>query len=422
MKSIKQILFLYFVPPLGRGLYTQMNFGVGILLSILKKYSVKVSFKIISTDKDIKLPNFHPDIIFISAFSSMIKLVEKYADLLKKQFPHTFILLGGIHARVASNSAAKIYNIDGIIAGEGETFLIKLLEKEINLKDIFKKNKIFMPAPVADLNMLPFPDRTVFNQKNILKQYGNIIGAEFLIGRGCPFSCTFCANEVINKSSPLYKKIRIRKVENILKEIQLFCGQFGKPQLIGFHDDIFPLNPAWLDKFVFLYKKEINIPFWANMNIAYINSKLLKKLKKAGCIRLHCGVETGDEKLRKEILNKNISNDKIIEAFKLMKDSGFKTVAFLMLGIPYETEESIRTSIKLFKKLKPFRTIVSIFTPFPGTTLYKLCLKNKWKINYAKPNYYETEPALEQPSISSKKLFYYYNNILKFIYSNSNNF
>lgn len=88
---------------------------------------------------------------------------------------------------------------------------------------------------------------------------------------------------------------------------------------------------------------------------------------------MHIGVETANERLRKQVLHRDMTNDQIIDTFKLIKDYGIKTLAFNMFGIPYETEDTIIETINLLRKIKPFRTIISLFTPFPGTELYDIC-------------------------------------------------
>ena len=135
-----------------------------------------------------------------------------------------------------------------------------------------------------------------------------------------------------------------------------------------------------------------------------------------GCKRLHIGVETANEDLRKSVLHRDMTNDEIINTFGLVKDYGIKTVAFNMFGIPYETEGTIIETIQLLKIIKPFRTIISLFTPFPGTALHEICLKENWEFNYKVRNFYKTEPPLTQPSISNERLIYYFSNALKMIY------
>ncbi|MCD6246256.1 B12-binding domain-containing radical SAM protein [candidate division WOR-3 bacterium] len=416
-----KIGFFYISPPPDSSLYTGMNQGVAILVSILKNMGYKPDFRIIYGRDDIISINTAYDLALISSFSGMIDIAEELAIHIKRISENTYVVLGGVHATVAPYDAIKLKGVDAVVVGEGETAIREII-RNFERKDfgnvpgmLVEKGNSF-PAPTfANLNTLPFPDRSIFDQKGILSKYGKIVGAEFMLGRGCPYSCTYCINAHLNK---LYdrKHIRLKSPEYAIEEIKNFIAEYGKPALIGFHDDIFPFESEWLEKFSHIYKREIDIPFWANTRVGIVNKKLLRIYKETGCIRLHIGVETANERLRKQVLHRDMTNDQIIDTFKLIKDYGIKTLAFNMFGIPYETEDTIIETINLLRKIKPFRTIISLFTPFPGTELYDICKREGWKFDYHVRNFYEAKPPLTQPSISNEKLIYYFTNAIRMIY------
>jgi radical SAM superfamily enzyme YgiQ (UPF0313 family) len=101
-------------------------------------------------------------------------------------------------------------------------------------------------------------------------------------------------------------------------------------------------------------------------------------LKKAGCMRISMGIETGDPYVRNEICKRNQSDSQIIEAFNLVREYGMKTLSYSMVGIPFETKESIRKTIELNQKCRPDFIAVSIFNAYKGTEIYDLCKKNGW--------------------------------------------
>lgn len=416
-----KIGFFYISPPSDSTLYTGMNQGVAILISILRDMGYLPDFKIIYGTNDIISVKSKYDIAFISSFSGMIDVAEDLAVHIKEISSKTYIVLGGVHATVAPFDAIKMKGIDAIVVGEGEIALQEIV-RNFSKKDfsnvpglLLKGEDFFAPPDFTDLDELPFPERSIFNQKEILTKYGKIVGAEFMLGRGCPYSCTYCINSNLNK---LYsrKHIRLKSPEYAIREIEYFISEYGTPSLLGFHDDIFPFDSAWLKKFSYLYKRKIGIPFWANTRVGIVNRNLLRIYKEMGCIRLHIGVETANEKLRKEILHREMTNEQIIDTFRLIKDFGMKTLAFNMFGIPYETEDTIVETIELLKIIKPFRTIISLFTPFPGTELYNICKREGWEFDYHVRNFYKAKPPLTQPSISNEKLLYYFENAIRVIY------
>jgi radical SAM superfamily enzyme YgiQ (UPF0313 family) len=109
-----------------------------------------------------------------------------------------------------------------------------------------------------------------------------------------------------------------------------------------------------------------------------LNREVVGHLKSAGCVRISMGIETGDAYVRNEICKRNQSDDQIIEAFALVREFGIKTLSYSMVGIPYETRESIQKTIELNRKCRPDFVAVSIFNAFKGTEIYDLCKRKGW--------------------------------------------
>ena len=151
------------------------------------------------------------------------------------------------------------------------------------------------------------------------------------------------------------------------------------------------------------YKKEIDLPFTCNGRVENIDNRLCNVLKKANCNSIMFGVESGSEKIRKEILNRTISDEMIISAFRNVKRVGIKTFSYNMVGIPYETMDDINKTIELNKKIKPDEVQTTIFYPFPGTELFYLCKKNGW-IQDRKIKDYNSESVMIYNHINADEL------------------
>jgi radical SAM superfamily enzyme YgiQ (UPF0313 family) len=130
---------------------------------------------------------------------------------------------------------------------------------------------------------------------------------------------------------------------------------------------------------------------------------MLKELKKAGCVRVSIGIEAGDPQIRNEVLKRGMTDEQIINTFHAAKKAGLKTYSFNMIGIPFETKESIKKTIELNKKCEPDYVGVSIFNAFKGTEIYEVCRKKNWlKQKYAKS--YFRESNINHPNFSEKEL------------------
>jgi radical SAM superfamily enzyme YgiQ (UPF0313 family) len=138
------------------------------------------------------------------------------------------------------------------------------------------------------------------------------------------------------------------------------------------------------------------------------NERKVHLLEEMGCRGFAFGVESGNEYIRNEILNKKASNEQIIRAFNLFKDSNIKLTANNIIGLPYESRKEIFDTIELNRILlgmnPGFRASVAIFNPYEGTKLKEICLKEGFisKDNFAKD--YRGEIALDMPQISKKEL------------------
>lgn len=173
--------------------------------------------------------------------------------------------------------------------------------------------------------------------------------------------------------------------------------------------------------FIFFAKKysnEVNLPFSCNIRPEMVTEGLCKDLKRAGCTTLSIGIESGNEKLRREILRRYNSNDSIIKAFRTAEKAGLATYSFNMVGLPYETDSDVQKTIKLNQEIKPDFLQASVFQPYPGTELRRLCEEKGWLTEKDIPISHKTDSILNYPQrtakgIKKQKQFFRYNLLKK---------
>ena len=255
---------------------------------------------------------------------------------------------------------------------------------------------------VVEINDLPMPDRKV--QENFI----DFEIAEIMASRGCPFNCTYCINSFYHQ---LYKgegkAVINRSVDNVLEEIDQLQKNY-KPKLLIFHDDTFTLNLTWLSEFATKYPKRFNIPIQVNGQPQTITQELIDLLKKALVKEVKIGVESGNEELRKLVLNRKMTNEHIINAANLLHKNGLGVGTFNMIGLPGETEENIIETIELNKLLKPLFTVgCSIFKPYLGTPLYQKCMKEGLISTRKTESYFDEKSILNLDKLNQKTLSYY---------------
>lgn len=376
-----------------------------------------------------KVDDYDPDLVGFSVTTHQYQYALNYAELLKqvKNIPTVF---GGFHPTLAPESVVSSPYVDIVCRGEGELAMLELantLERGADYSRILnlwakKQNgKIFknpLRGLIEDLDSLPFADRDFINQEEILKRNG--FRLDMYSRRGCPYNCPYCCNPALEE---IYKGkgkfLRLRSVGNVLRELDVILNKYLVKE-IHFQDDMFLLKRAWLREFVDKYSKHYRIPFHISVRIEHIDEEAVHLLKKAGCISVTAGVESGNEWLRRTVLKKRISNEDILKARSVLKKSGIKMCSLNMVGVPEETPQMIKETIAFNRKLDPDWLAASIYSPYPGTGLYQQCrekgyLKNE-DFTHFSPSYLDERSAsiLSLPTISEKEIIAGYREFMDF--------
>jgi radical SAM superfamily enzyme YgiQ (UPF0313 family) len=226
-------------------------------------------------------------------------------------------------------------------------------------------------AFIRNLDELPFMDREICDYQAIIES--DYKTATFQFGRGCPFDCTYCSNHVI-RCSQEGGYVRFRSVDACLEEIRQVVTKYDVKYLY-LNDDTFMVKKAWFEEFCDKYPKQFSLPILVNARPEQITEDVCKRLAAAHCQRVTMGVEHGNEKYRAEVLHRKMTNESIINAFALCKKYGFKTKAHQLVGLPYETPELHKDTIKITADIQPDSFNLHIFEPYPGTHLGDICTK-----------------------------------------------
>lgn len=357
--------------------------GVMFLSSFLKEKGHQCELFIEGGEKDIisSALNAQPDLIGFSCVTMMRPWSLKVAKEIKEK-SKVPIIVGGIDPTFFPD-IIKEEGIDIICRGEGELPLLELLNSAENgniresIENLWiKKNGTIYKNPIrtliSNLDEFPDPDRDLYYKYSYLRKYPI---KRVQAGRGCPYKCTYCFNRAYQE---LYKDkgryVRFRSVKRVINEIKDLKDKYGF-RTITFNDDIFILNRRWINEFLEQYKREIKKPFICLATVNLLNEEIVKNLKEAGCYAVYFGIESGNEKIRKEILKKNITNEQILQATKLLRRYRISSRPTNMLGIPGETLENAFETLDLNIKVKPDISWCSIFTPYPGTDLAEIAVR-----------------------------------------------
>jgi len=399
------------VAPVGiASLATQLNkAGHWVKLIIINnELGYPLDFKRIYAD----LRLFSADIIAFSSVNSQYEVVIKIAKYLKNKVKIPTIY-GGPCPTVMPEKCIRNKSIDFVCVGEGEEAFIEFLDRYkngngyINIPNIWSKQngKIIKnpPRPLVDMATLYPIDFGVFKEmKKILKCRDGWF--DYSLIRGCPFNCSHCQSAYIHKIYKNKYHVRYAPINRVIDNLKDIIAEYKENiDFFNFNDDTFNLNKKYLSEFCDKYKKHIfnkhKIRFNVLCRVDIFDEEICKKLKEAGVRIVKFGVESGSPRVRKQILNRNIENKTIVNAFKICDKYKVETWAFNMIGLPTETKEDLRRTFKLNSILKPDNFWLSIYYPIEKTGLYEFCSKNKLiKYNMLKElrNYRTDSPIVSQ--------------------------
>ena len=318
------------------------------------------------------------------------KTIREYSD--------AKVVWGGVHATLLPERTAMNENIDIVVRGEGEhTFkeLVPALEKDQRLKGIkgltYKtKGRIVSTEDrqFLDMNALKETPWDLVNVKSYIHKSVVRKGSkgELDIGetsRGCPFRCGFCYNSVFNKGC-----WRSLSVENTIKKIKSSIERFDL-DVIWLRDDNFFVNIERARKVAEMLNKEKIKIFWYTSGIRIdlferMSDKDIIELKKSGCEGFRFGVESGNQDILK-LIEKNITPEQIYRVNERCKKADVIPHYSFMAGFPEESVNQVIDTVRMMKRLKSENKkavihVINMFTPYPGTKLFDLAVKNGLKI------------------------------------------
>lgn len=327
-----------------------------------------------------QIDEFKPDLLGVSVMTTNYQ----YAiDLVKQLNIPCITLFGGVHPTLCPEEVLANPFVDMICVGEGDEALPELcdaIEKGTELthiQNIWVKEGgriIENPQrPFVDLDSLPVPDWTLFDERHLFRPYeGNIYkGGFFVTSRGCPGKCTYCVNEALQKickdCGPYFRRMSPKKIAEQVKALKETYGATW----FKFGDDTFLLHS--IPEFEELHEliKPLNIMFGCSVRPDTVNKRKVELLKDMGCVAMSVGVESGNENLRKNQLHRQITDKQIENALTWIKEAGIRISTFNLIGTPEETREDVYKTIRLNKRLGVKAANAYILYPFPRSIIYE---------------------------------------------------
>ncbi len=320
-----------------------------------------------------------PDIVGIYFCTEYLYDSLKTARLVKDIDRKIITVAGGPHLFIYPKETIAEPDIDYCVYGEGEVAfdeLVNSIDKDeppekipgiISKKNTNKRHEL---QRIQDINLLPFPDRRLlsFNKYKSFITYSNPI-TTIVTSRGCAFNCYYC------NSIERGQKVRFLNPQKVVEEIEDIV-KLGLRDILFFDENFF-FNTKRIEGICDeIISRRIKIRWHcrsrADMNL---EKSFLKKIGDAGCRMIQFGIESGTQRIQNYI-NKKLNIEEVKKTIRDVKDAGIMTYGNFMIGLPTETEDEMKHTLKFAVELNLDYASISTFNPLPDSMFYKMALND----------------------------------------------
>jgi len=362
-----------------------------------------------------RVKEFNPTVLAFSIMTYQVPTAIKILKEVRKGTPQkVWGIAGGPHPTIEPEYLLK-RGFDICVQGEGERTFIEILKNIEERKQydeisgitfINRKDEVVQNKKNERLNPddIPYPKRLPNllkgeNYKGMGYPAPNIHAwASIIATRGCPYNCSFC-----NASYMWGNKVKYRSVKNVVKEMT-YLNQEYNVDFFHFSDLNFGLNRKYTSELCDeIISSDLKVNWICMGNLQnFKDPKLIKKMGISGCSLISVGVESMNKAIIEKHVKKGLNKEQLKWTLNMISNIGIPINIFYMIGFPCQTEQSICHEIHQLKKIKAHRIRTTIFTPLPGTDIFKKISKENLSKNYS---FYDTNHLVyRHPFLSSNKI------------------
>jgi len=411
---------------------TLPHLGLLMLGAVLRENGHRVrivdaSAQCLNYEQTLKIINeFKPEIVNYTAVTPSIHNTVRLATMVKSLYPNITAVIGGPHFTAVPEQTLIDYPVFNYgVVGEGETTIVELVNtltankipSNIDGVAFLENGKVRFNSPrspIMNLDSLPFPawellDDFPSKYYPALFKYKRLPSTHIISSRGCPHRCIFCDTSVFKR------KIRFHNPEYVLEMVKYLVNRFKIKEVI-FEDDQFLVNKERVEKICEgLLKTKLDIAWSCSGRVNSVNDiALLRLMKRSGCWQINYGIESANQKIL-DFAQKAITVEQIEKAVRLTSEAEILSKGYFIFGLPFETEETMKNTIRFAKRIPLYDVSVFMLTPFPGSSLYNIAEKyGTIENDFKKMNILDVVYVPE--GLSKEKLLYFQKRFMKEFY------
>jgi anaerobic magnesium-protoporphyrin IX monomethyl ester cyclase len=390
----------------------EAGYPVRLLVLLEHKKSVDILIRELKKNK--------PVLVCLTAVSSKYPFVKRLARVVRKESPRSYIIIGGNHATLNPESVIAEECFDAVCIGEGEKAVVEVADQLgkglrpsgisnlwIRDGDEIQRNA---PAPfIEELDALPHINRPLWDEWLQQKVFPSV-----LLGRGCPNRCAYCSNHALSKTAK-GKWLRLRSPQDIVKELEEIDRTYNDIETVYLEVETFNANPGYVLRLCGALKRfnagrRVPMGFGANMCVQKNmsrNDEIFKAMKQANFRFINIGLESGSEKIRRNVLRRpGYTNEEFLRFCDMARGYGMDLNIYVLFGVPEETLQDAQATVDVLKKCNPSSLMPSIFYPYPGTDLFRRIVDMGLikKERFLKGNQERFRARIDYPDLSRRQI------------------
>jgi radical SAM superfamily enzyme YgiQ (UPF0313 family) len=361
-------------PPLSLAYCAALIEGAGLDVEILDAVALRLRpDKVLDwiRDKDYCL-------VAISAATPSIADDLAMADSIKEQSPKTFVALLGPHVSIFSEQALAESRADAVVRGEPEYTMVELASalaaggpieniRGLTLRAEDRVIHLDDRPPADDLDSMPFPARHLLPMDRYRSAvWGKKPFTTMLSSRGCHYGCSYCPYRIGHGT-----KWRARSAKNVVDEIEECVRRHGVREIL-FRDPLFTADKERaIEISDLIVERGIKVDWRCETRADLASEEMIDAFARAGCREINFGVESGSPEILERVRRVAIPRERIRAIFERCRRVGIETMAFFIIGLPGETEQTVEQTIELALELCPDVVQFTAATPYPNTPYYE---------------------------------------------------
>ncbi|GAB4340129.1 MAG: radical SAM protein [Candidatus Abyssubacteria bacterium] len=300
------------------------------------------------------------------------------ADSIKESQPETVVTLLGPHVSIFAEDALRESRADAVVRGEPEYALSELADAVLRHKpregiqglSVRDGNRILHFAdrpPIENLDSLPFPARHLLPMSRYRSAvWGKRPFTTMLSSRGCFYGCSYCPYRIAHGTT-----WRSRSPENVVDEIEQCVRKFGVREIL-FRDPLFTADQERALRICeLIVNRGIEVDWRCETRADLVSEELVKWFARAGCKEINFGIESANTDVLKGVKRTPIPFARVRSIFEACRKNGIETMAFFIIGLPGETEDTVKQTVELAIELNPDVVQFTAATPYPDTPYYE---------------------------------------------------